>query len=88
MTRARVLLSLLFLSLVSLTSAGERPTYQFLQSDMTARSAAMAGSYVSMQDDPSGIFYNPATIATLSRTDTFVTSNVSEIGRASCRERV
>jgi hypothetical protein len=44
--------------------AGERPTYQFLQNDVSARASSMAGSYVSMQNDPAGIFYNPATIGT------------------------
>lgn len=45
--------------------AAERPTYQFLQYDVSARASAMSGSFVSMRDDPSGIFYNPATIGTL-----------------------
>jgi len=44
--------------------SGDRPTYQFLQNDVSARSSAMAGSFVSMTGDPAGIFYNPATIGT------------------------
>ncbi|MFA6468085.1 MAG: type IX secretion system protein PorQ [Bacteroidota bacterium] len=44
--------------------AGDRPTYQFLQNDVSARAAAMAGSFVSMSGDPAGIFYNPASIGT------------------------
>lgn len=46
-------------------NAGERPTYLFLQNDVSARASAMAGSFVSMQGDAAGLFYNPATISTL-----------------------
>ncbi len=45
--------------------SAERPTYQFLQHDVSARASAMSGSFISMKDDPAGIFYNPATIGTL-----------------------
>jgi hypothetical protein len=48
----------------SILYASERPTYQFLQNDVSARASSMAGSYVSMQGDPAGLFYNPATIGT------------------------
>lgn len=44
--------------------AGERPTYDFLRQDVSARASAMAGSFVSMHGDPAGIFYNPASIGT------------------------
>jgi hypothetical protein len=40
-------------------------TYAFLRLDNGARSAAMAGSFVSITDDPSVIFYNPAGLGTL-----------------------
>lgn len=56
--------------------AGERPTYLFLQNDVSARASAMAGSFVSMQGDPAGLFYNPATIST-------VTAPVASIGYTS-----
>ncbi|MFA5832496.1 MAG: type IX secretion system protein PorQ [Bacteroidota bacterium] len=46
----------------TILNAGERPTYQFLQNDVSARASAMAGSVVSLYGDPSGLFYNPATI--------------------------
>ncbi len=35
-------------------------TYEFLGVDMSARAGALAGSYVSNNDDPDVIFYNPA----------------------------
>jgi hypothetical protein len=47
------------------TFAGDRPTYEFLRSDVSARASAMAGSFVSMTNDPNTIFYNPASLATL-----------------------
>ncbi len=47
-----------------ITLAGERPTYEFLRHDISARASAMAGSFVSMDGDPVGMFYNPATIGT------------------------
>jgi hypothetical protein len=39
--------------------------FQFLQLDMSPRAAAMAGSFVSNNDDPNVIFYNPAGIRLL-----------------------
>lgn len=65
-------ISTILLFSASLT-AGERPTYLFLQNDVSARASAMAGSFVSMQGDAAGLFYNPATISTL-------TSPVASIG--------
>ena len=41
-------------------------TYDFLRSDVGARAAALAGSFVTATDDPNMIFYNPAGLATLS----------------------
>jgi hypothetical protein len=35
-------------------------TYEFLRVDMSARAGALAGSFVSNNDDPDVIFYNPA----------------------------
>lgn len=54
----------IFLLIPGTLFSGELPTYQFLQSDVSARASAMAGSFVSMSGDPAGIFYNPATIGT------------------------
>jgi hypothetical protein len=38
--------------------------YSFLRADVSARAAAMAGSFVSITNDPATLFYNPAGIAT------------------------
>lgn len=57
-------ISALTLSLFISAFSGERPTYQFLQHDVSARASAMGGSFISMSGDPAGIFYNPASIGT------------------------
>jgi len=41
-------------------------TYEFLRLDMSARAGALGGSFVSNNDDPDVIFYNPAGIQLLS----------------------
>ena len=57
----------IFMSGLSYLCAGENPTYEFLRNDASARAAAMGGSFVSMTNDPSALFYNPATLASLQR---------------------
>ncbi len=41
--------------------------YNFLRNDVSARAAALAGSFVTMADDPNALFYNPASVGTLER---------------------
>lgn len=41
-------------------------TYEFLRIDMSARAAALGGTFVSNHDDPNIIFYNPAGLNLLS----------------------
>lgn len=43
-------------------------TFEFLRNDVSARAAAMGGSFVSVTEDPSAVFYNPATLATVTQT--------------------
>jgi hypothetical protein len=52
---------------LSTLSAQIRGTYDFLRLDVSARAAALNGSFVSMSDDPNSIFYNPAALSTISR---------------------
>ncbi|HWP81590.1 MAG TPA: type IX secretion system protein PorQ [Bacteroidota bacterium] len=63
--------SILFIALlvgaVVPTTAQTRGTYDFLRLDVSARAAALNGSFVSMSDDPNSIFYNPAALSTISR---------------------
>jgi hypothetical protein len=41
--------------------------YPFLLNDYSARAASLAGSVITVQDDPTSLFYNPAGVATLNR---------------------
>jgi hypothetical protein len=43
----------------------QQAVYDFLRTDVSARTAALNGSFVSMKDDPNVLFYNPASIGTL-----------------------
>ncbi len=59
LTRA-IILALLFSSIVTAQN-----TYEFLRLDPSPRAASLAGGYVSNNDDPNVIFYNPAGISSL-----------------------
>lgn len=48
--------------------AQQEAAYQFLNIDMSARAGALAGSFVSNNDDADVIFYNPAGVGTLEGT--------------------
>ncbi|OGU77113.1 MAG: hypothetical protein A2V93_05155 [Ignavibacteria bacterium RBG_16_34_14] len=50
---------ILILIFVSLNTNAQN-TYEFLRLDMSARAGALGGSFVSNNDDPDVIFYNPA----------------------------
>ncbi len=41
-------------------------TFEFLRNDASARAAALGGSFITANDDPNSIFYNPADLTTLS----------------------
>ena len=58
-------LSLIFLFLFTNASFSQN-TYEFLQVDMSARAAALGGSFTSNNDDADVIFYNPAGLKSLS----------------------
>jgi hypothetical protein len=46
-------------------SAGTNTVFDFLRSDVGARAAGMAGSFVTVMNDPNALFYNPASLNTL-----------------------
>jgi len=57
----RTFLSALIITvLVTLFSFGQTTTYDFLRLDMSARAAALGGSYVTNNDDVDVLFFNPA----------------------------
>lgn len=58
-----VLFSLTFLLINE--NFAQNNTYEFLRIDMSARAGALAGTFVSNNDDPNVIFYNPAGLSLL-----------------------
>lgn len=54
---------LLFFSATAWTQSNT--VYNFLRNDVSARAAALAGSFVTVMNDPNVLFYNPAGIGTL-----------------------
>ncbi len=53
-------------ALLAGTALGQTTVYDFLHLDPSGRGGAMAGAFITMQDDPNLIFYNPAALATVS----------------------
>lgn len=49
----------------TVASAQGRYLYDFLRNDASARSAAMAGTFITVTNDPVGIYYNPALLTTV-----------------------
>src|SRR5689334_5365430 len=62
----RTLLLALLLTGTSALFAQPGGTYDFLRLDVSPRSAAIGGGFITMVDDPTAIFYNPAGLASLS----------------------
>lgn len=58
-----LIVAIVFASNISI--AQQQNTYDFLNLNVDARSSAMAGSFVSMDNDVNSIFYNPAGLASL-----------------------
>lgn len=56
---------LLAMMCASTLHAGSGSTFEFLRNDVGARAAALAGSFVSITNDPNALFYNPASLSTL-----------------------
>jgi len=64
----RTFLSTLMITvLVTSFSFGQTTTYDFLRLDMSARAAALGGSYVTNNDDVDVIFFNPAGLGFLEK---------------------
>ena len=60
-----ILISLFFSSSSALYSSTTTP-FQFLRFNESARAAALAGCFVAMPEDAAAVFFNPATISTVS----------------------
>ncbi|MEK7263859.1 MAG: type IX secretion system protein PorQ [Bacteroidota bacterium] len=46
--------------------SAENPTFLFLRTDVSARAASLGGGFSTVHDDINAMFYNPATLGTLS----------------------
>jgi hypothetical protein len=68
MIRFLLLLGLVLASAVVDAAAQQPRVYDFLRNDASARAAAMGGTFATFTGDPTGIFYNPATIQTVDST--------------------
>lgn len=62
----RILIIFAIFGCTAATLLAQQNTFDFLRADVGARAAALNGSFVSMKDDPNVLFYNPASIGTLS----------------------
>jgi hypothetical protein len=65
MNRRLTALGLLVMAWTTCSIAGSGTTYDFLRNDVGARAAALAGSFVSVTEDATVLFYNPAALSTL-----------------------
>jgi hypothetical protein len=65
MTTKKILALIILIVSTSVAFSNTTSPFQFLRYNGSARSAALAGCMVSMAGDPNGLFYNPATIATV-----------------------
>ncbi len=61
----RIVYILIITECVLTSLLAQQSTYDFLRTDVSARTAALNGSFVSMKDDPNVLFYNPASIGTI-----------------------
>ena len=55
--------ALIVLIAVNISSAGERPGFAFLNSELSARGAALSGAMAAKRAEIHGLFHNPASIA-------------------------
>lgn len=62
--RLNILLCCILACMAGVLNA-QTTVYEFLRNDVGARAAAMGGSFVSVVNDPSATFYNPAALATV-----------------------
>jgi hypothetical protein len=60
-----IVVSLLAMALPSMALGGTNTVFDFLRTDVSARPAALAGSFVCVANDPVSLFYNPASLGTI-----------------------
>ncbi len=60
-------LPLIICAVITLRAQSEEPTYRFLLLEMNARAAGMGNTFLTMTNDPTVMFYNPAGLSTLEK---------------------
>src|SRR3970040_329301 len=65
--KVRITVVVLFVYLTGSASfaGGGETTYNFLRNDVSARAAALGGSFIAVENDVNSLFYNPAGLRTL-----------------------
>lgn len=58
-------LTLLFVTPSTIFSQDEIPAFEFLRVDPGAKASSLAGAFDTYTDDPNAMFYNPATLSTI-----------------------
>lgn len=67
MTKTFFLASLTAVCILNSVNSQEKPAYDFLRVDASARASALAGAFETATDDPNAMFYNPASISTIEK---------------------
>ena len=70
LTPSRIVLAIAIVACVSAVQARAQAVYvyDFLHNDASARAAGMGGAFVTIANDPSGMYYNPATLNSVDST--------------------
>jgi hypothetical protein len=63
--RSLMMILIIVVLLSPIFAFGQVTTYEFFRNDVNPRAAALGGSFITSQDDPNAIFYNPAGLTTL-----------------------
>jgi hypothetical protein len=65
LVKSGVLSLVIVIVTMRISHAETNTVYSFLRNDVSPRAAALAGSFVTVTNDPNSIFYNPAALSTL-----------------------
>jgi hypothetical protein len=64
----KLIFSALFIISGSVFSQTEIPAFDFLRVDPSAKASSLAGAFDTYTDDPNAMFYNPASLSTITKT--------------------
>ena len=78
---------ILFLFLIYCSNLSAQSPFQFLRYVSGARAAGLSGAFVSMTNDATALFFNPATISTVEEKPASVTRSEERRGGKECSSR-